>query len=88
MSSNGARKVTADGAAKPKAQMGLGAFLVKGVKMSESKTLAAAAPRAVETARAVYAHALATFPNKKAIWLRACALEKKHGTRELLEATL
>lgn len=44
MSSNGARKVTADGAAKPKAQMGLGAFLVKGVKMSESKTLAAAAP--------------------------------------------
>ena len=49
---------------------------------------ACASRSAVETARAVYAHALATFPNKKAIWLRACALEKKHGTRELLEATL
>ena len=37
-------KITALGAAKPKAQMGLGAFLVKGVKMSENKILAASAP--------------------------------------------
>jgi ribonuclease HII len=58
MSTNGARKVTADGAAKPKAQMGLGAFLVKGVKMSESKTLAAAA--APPPARSVATEAKAT----------------------------
>ena len=49
---------------------------------------ACAARSSVETARAIYAHALGVFPTKKAIWLRACALEKKHGTRELLEATL
>jgi len=42
----------------------------------------------VETARAVFAHALALFPTKKVIWLRACALEKKHGSPEQLEATL
>eukprot|EP00628_Pelagophyceae_sp_CCMP2097_P003699 CAMPEP_0184088358 /NCGR_PEP_ID=MMETSP0974-20121125/6184_1 /TAXON_ID=483370 /ORGANISM="non described non described, Strain CCMP2097" /LENGTH=1023 /DNA_ID=CAMNT_0026391069 /DNA_START=75 /DNA_END=3143 /DNA_ORIENTATION=+ len=42
----------------------------------------------VETARAILAHALDVFPNKKSIWLRACALEKKHGSAEQLEQTL
>lgn len=36
---------------------------------------------APECARAVYAHALNTFPDKKSIWLRAAAFEKSNGTR-------
>ena len=36
----------------------------------------------VQTARAIYAHALTLFPTKKSIWLQACDLEKKHGTPE------
>ncbi|CAM9224613.1 unnamed protein product [Ectocarpus sp. 6 AP-2014] len=39
----------------------------------------------VETARAIYAHALGHFRSKKGVWMRACALEKKHGTAESLE---
>lgn len=49
---------------------------------------ACAAQGAYECARAVYAHALATFPSKKSIWLRAAYFEKSHGTRESLEALL
>ncbi|KAK3812059.1 MAG: PRP1 splicing factor, N-terminal-domain-containing protein [Benniella sp.] len=40
------------------------------------------------TARAVYAHALRTFPSKKSIWRRAALLEKAHGTKESLEELL
>ncbi|GLH16055.1 Protein crooked neck [Gryllus bimaculatus] len=43
---------------------------------------------AFECARAIYAHALATFPSKKSIWLRAAYFEKNHGTRDTLEALL
>jgi len=43
---------------------------------------------AYECARAIYAHALATFPTKKSIWLPAAYFEKSHGTRESLEALL
>lgn len=39
-------------------------------------------------ARAVYAHALACMPTKKSIWLRAAALEKKHGDHADLLALL
>lgn len=39
----------------------------------------------VETARAIFAHALGHFKTKKGVWMRACALEKKHGTPESLE---
>jgi hypothetical protein len=42
----------------------------------------------VETARAIYAHALAAFPGKKSIWRRAAQLEKAHGSREALDALL
>jgi pre-mRNA-processing factor 6 len=42
----------------------------------------------VETARAIYAHALAAFPGKKGIWRRAAALEKAHGGAEALDALL
>ncbi|KAF9184494.1 hypothetical protein BGZ51_009400 [Haplosporangium sp. Z 767] len=40
------------------------------------------------TARAIYAHALQTFPSKKSIWRRAALLEKAHGTPESLEELL
>ncbi|KAF9206315.1 hypothetical protein BGZ49_002663 [Haplosporangium sp. Z 27] len=40
------------------------------------------------TARAIYAHALRTFPSKKSIWRRAALLEKSHGTKESLEELL
>lgn len=42
----------------------------------------------VETARAIYAHALAAFPGKKSIWRVAAQLEKAHGSREALDALL
>lgn len=34
----------------------------------------------VETARAIYAHATATFPGKKGLWLRMANMEKRYGT--------
>ncbi|XP_047144488.1 pre-mRNA-processing factor 6 [Hydra vulgaris] len=43
---------------------------------------------AYECARAIYAYALKTFPNKKSIWFRAAYFEKSHGTRESLESLL
>jgi pre-mRNA-processing factor 6 len=42
----------------------------------------------IQTARAIYAHALKVFPGKKSIWRRAAFLEKNHGTRESLEELL
>ena len=42
----------------------------------------------VETARAIYAAALAAFPGKKGVWRRAAELEKAHGTRDALDALL
>jgi len=39
-------------------------------------------------ARAIYAHALKTFPSKKSIWLKAAFFEKDHGSREELELLL
>ncbi|KAH7528301.1 hypothetical protein FEM48_Zijuj05G0058200 [Ziziphus jujuba var. spinosa] len=42
----------------------------------------------IETARAIYAHALTVFLTKKSIWLKAAQLEKSHGTRESLDALL
>ncbi|KAG0250987.1 hypothetical protein DFQ27_009106 [Actinomortierella ambigua] len=41
-----------------------------------------------DTARAIYAHALRTFPAKKSVWRRAILLEKAHGTKESLEELL
>ena len=46
------------------------------------------AHEAYECARAIYAHALTVFKNKKNIWLRAAYFEKNHGSRETLEAVL
>lgn len=43
---------------------------------------------AYECARTVYGIALAEFPGKKSIWLRAAYLEKNHGSRESLESLL
>merc|ERR1719317_930239 len=48
----------------------------------------ATAQGAYECARAIYAHALATFPTKKSIWLPAAYFEKSHGTRDSLELLL
>jgi pre-mRNA-processing factor 6 len=42
----------------------------------------------LETARAIYAHALTVFPNKKSLWLRVAHLEKNHGTKDALDAVL
>ncbi|GAB4831492.1 hypothetical protein Ancab_005510 [Ancistrocladus abbreviatus] len=42
----------------------------------------------IETARAIYAHALTVFLTKKSVWLKAAQLEKSHGTRESLDALL
>lgn len=42
----------------------------------------------IETARAILAYALTVFQSKKGVWMRAAALEKKHGTRQALEDLL
>ena len=42
----------------------------------------------VETARAIFAHALHVFPGKKSIWRRAAQLEKAKGTTESLDEIL
>ncbi|KAG2489786.1 hypothetical protein HYH03_011736 [Edaphochlamys debaryana] len=42
----------------------------------------------VETARAMYAQALATFPSQPHIWRQAAQLEKAHGSREQLDELL
>ncbi|KAL2915099.1 U4/U6 x U5 tri-snRNP complex subunit Prp1 [Polyrhizophydium stewartii] len=42
----------------------------------------------IATARAILAHALKLYPNKKSLWRRAAFLEKEHGTRESLEELL
>lgn len=49
---------------------------------------ASAARGSVETARAIYEHALRVFPGKKSIWRAAAGLEKAHGTRESLDELL
>ena len=38
----------------------------------------------IETARAIYAHAMETFPSKKGIWRRAASLEKSHGSSDAM----
>jgi pre-mRNA-processing factor 6 len=42
----------------------------------------------VETARAIYAHAITVFPGKKGLWVRAAQLEKANGSPELMDALL
>ena len=49
---------------------------------------AAATRGAVETARAIYEHALKVFPGKKSIWRAAAGLEKAHGTSQSLDELL
>jgi pre-mRNA-processing factor 6 len=44
--------------------------------------------RSLETARAIYQHALTIFPAKKSVWWRAAMLERDYGTREHLEYVL
>eukprot|EP00887_Chlorella_sp_A99_P001425 scaffold8.g1425.t1 len=43
---------------------------------------------AVETGRAIFAHAISAFPSKKSVWRRAAQLEKAHGTPASLDALL
>jgi hypothetical protein len=42
----------------------------------------------IESARAIFAHALSVFPQKKSIWIRAAFLEKNHGTRQVRRVSL
>jgi pre-mRNA-processing factor 6 len=48
----------------------------------------ALADGAIQTARAIYAHATTVFPEKQSLWLRLCHLEKKYGDAKSLEAVL
>ena len=43
---------------------------------------------AIETARAIFGHALKEFGDDETIWISAAELEKEHGTRESLEELL
>lgn len=42
----------------------------------------------IETARAIYNAAVASFPGKAHVWRAAAALEKQHGSREALDELL
>eukprot|EP00002_Diphylleia_rotans_P016713 TRINITY_DN3249_c0_g1_i5.p1 TRINITY_DN3249_c0_g1~~TRINITY_DN3249_c0_g1_i5.p1 ORF type:complete len:600 (-),score=148.57 TRINITY_DN3249_c0_g1_i5:241-2040(-) len=42
----------------------------------------------IESARAVYGHALSVLPQKKSLWIEAARLEKQHGTSDALETLL
>ena len=42
----------------------------------------------VETARAIFGHALLQFPDEPALWQRAAFLEKQYGTHETMDALL
>ena len=42
----------------------------------------------IETARAIFAHALSIFPGQENIWRRAAELEKVHGTPDSLDVLL
>ena len=42
----------------------------------------------IETARAIYELALASYPGKEAVWRAAASLEKSHGSREQLDVLL
>jgi pre-mRNA-processing factor 6 len=44
--------------------------------------------RSFETARAIYAHATATFPAKKGLWVRAATLEKTAGDIAAMDEVL
>jgi pre-mRNA-processing factor 6 len=61
----------------------------KNTWMDDAEACLSRQPRpAVETARAVYAHALSVFPGKKSLWLAAAMLEKEHGSAQSLEGVL
>lgn len=60
----------------------------KATWMDDAESFLAHSPPAVETARAIYGHALQLFPNKKSLWLSAATLEKAHGTADTLESML
>lgn len=38
----------------------------------------------IETARAIYSHALEAFPTKKGVWRRAATMEKEHGKADIM----
>eukprot|EP01125_Pyxidicula_operculata_P005545 TRINITY_DN1956_c0_g9_i1.p1 TRINITY_DN1956_c0_g9~~TRINITY_DN1956_c0_g9_i1.p1 ORF type:complete len:938 (+),score=262.31 TRINITY_DN1956_c0_g9_i1:50-2863(+) len=42
----------------------------------------------LQTARAIYVHATATFPTKQSLWLRMAQLERKYGDAKSLESVL
>lgn len=58
------------------------------VAYTYSLILQCTAHEAYECARAIYAHSLTVFTNKKGIWMRAAYFEKDYGTRETLETLL
>lgn len=54
----------------------------KGIWMEDGK--ACIRNGSYETARAIYAYGLQTFPESNSLWLAICQLEKMHGTKEAL----
>jgi pre-mRNA-processing factor 6 len=48
----------------------------------------AVARESVATARAILAHALAAFPNKRGLWMQAVEVERNHGTGESSDEVL
>merc|ERR1719353_473058 len=80
---------TCNGIIKATVRVGLedsDAKLFKQTIMSDAE--ASLARGAVETARAVYTHALGILKAKKGLWLRLAELEMKHGTPQSLDDVL
>lgn len=56
--------------------------------MDDAEAALAKTPPFVETARAIYAHALSVYPSKKGLWMAAAMMEKEHGSHDSLAKVL
>ena len=56
--------------------------------LGDAEACASSQPPSVETARAIYRHALGLYPMRKTLWLAWAMFEKALGSADSLEATL
>jgi pre-mRNA-processing factor 6 len=56
--------------------------------MDDAEACLQRVPPMLETARAIYQHAINVYPSKKSIWMAAAMMEKEHGSVETLAKIL
>jgi pre-mRNA-processing factor 6 len=68
--------------------VGLGVDVEDQMRTWTADAAASLSKGAVTTARAILAHALASFPSKNKLWMQAVDLERKHGSAQSLDEVL